>query len=198
MAALGALAVGCSSQALIGQPDDSDYERVLGRWTRQAKIFRGIDEQARLGATLESPEFREAYSRHWARVMGLNSADLQALLAGQEAESRTEIDFVLGMLTESPHTNDLESSHSIWRVALLGPDGVERARPIIHRTHPPNATQLVFFPYLGPSWVHYALRFPVADDGGRSQPAAGPGPWTLRVASALGGADLTFLLPAPQ
>jgi hypothetical protein len=192
--AVAAVAIGCGGQVRFGTPTDTDYDRALGQWTVKGKIFEGIDEQVRYGGTFLSPEFRAAFVKRRAAVFGLDAAGYQALQAEQEAESRKEIDFAFGMYTESPRANDLESSHSIWRVALLGPEGVERTAPIVKRTHPPNADQLAFFPYLDPAWVFYSIRFPTLDAQGKPLFPIHPGSWTLRVASALGTADLTFQL----
>ena len=101
------------------------------------------------------------------------------------------------MFTEATRANDLDSSHSVWRVALWGPDGVERTDPIIKRTHPPNVDQLLFFPYLESSWVCYSIRFPAVDPQGRVLFAIRPGTWTLKIASALGMEELSFQLHAP-
>jgi hypothetical protein len=151
----------------------------------------------RFAGTFRSPEFREAYARRRAAVLGFSPADYQALVASDQAESQKELDFVFGMYTESSRANDLDSSHSIWRVVLFGPEGVERTDPIIKRTHPPNADQLLFFPYLEPAWVFYTIRFSAVDAQGHSLFAIRPGTWTLRVASALGTEDLTFQLHVP-
>jgi len=200
LAVVALLLGGCSTlPPRVGEPpaqvsnaqDEQAYHEVLDRWTRHTTIYDQLDNRMFLAATLQTPEFVKARVDRVAAFKGLPTADAQALLAHESAEASNGYTFFFGVQTEKRRWNDLDSDHSLWRVALH--TGAGEVTPVqIDRIDRPDVNLRGLYFYLGDFWVGYRVRFPSALPDGRPLVSPGETQLVVKVDSALGHAHLEF------
>jgi hypothetical protein len=180
---LGLTLAACPPRPSTGGESDS-YGSTVARWTAQADIYQMEDMRAKFAATLESDAFRRAWVREQARRLELGPSQVEELTKKQRAEADAHTVFILGMFVDPPRDNKLGPS-SNWQVTLVVP-GAEVNPERIEDLGRPTENQRTLFPFLDNFWRIYRLTFPL-------QKAQGP--WTLRVASDIGAANLIYLEP---
>ena len=189
------LALSCAgATAAPGGPPGESYDAELGQWTAKSQLFKGVDKVVDAAATFQSLAFREARARRSAELQALPSAAAEALLASEREEAKGEDDFFMGLSIDPPSANDLNEKDSVWHVTLLLPDGTVLPALSVRQFYHPDPNLVAIYPYLQRFWVGYWLRFAAADASGRRYLAQG-GRVTLRLASALGRAELPFEIP---
>jgi hypothetical protein len=156
----------------------------VARWTAQADIYQLEDMRAKFAATLESDAFRRAWVNEQARRLELGPSQIEALTKQQRDEADAHTVFILGMFVDPPRDNRLGPA-SNWQVTLLVP-GAELTPERIDDLGRPTENQRTLFPFLDSFWRIYRLSFP---------PVKAIGPWTLRIASDIGAANLIYLEP---
>ncbi len=178
-----------------GGPPGEAYGEAVEHWTAEAHVYHVFDRILDVAATYQSPTFRKERTLHWAKLAGLSRAEVESLLAREQAEATQEIDFFVGLSADPPKYNDLDQRHGIWRPTLVTEDGRAIAPLLVRLYASPDPNLRALYPYLRDFWVGYLLRFPGRDALGR--PIAGPDTrrLTLRLASAPARVDLVFLLP---
>ena len=171
----------------------TDYDQVRAAWTRHQKIWQ-ISEGTviELWAVYKSWEFRQAYVERYASVYGLSEAERTALLDSQRDAAHQSIEFHVAVQTTNYKWNDLDKPNSAWRVSLIDGAGVELAPRRIEQLKLPQLYESQFFPNRTEFTQTYLVRFNRADveAAGFSGPASGR--ITLRVASPLAKAQLTW------
>jgi hypothetical protein len=180
---LGLVLMACPPRPSTGGEAES-YESTVARWTAQADIYQLEDMRAKFAATLLSDAFRRSWVREQARRLELGPSQVEQLSKQQRQEAEAHTVFMLGMFVDPPKDNKLGPS-SNWQVTLVAP-GVELEPEKIENLGRPNENQRTLFPFLDNFWRIYRLTFPVVKT---------PGPWTLRIASDIGVANLIYLEP---
>lgn len=172
----------------------ADYSAVLHRWTRKDAVYDGLDSKLFVWATFHSPDFRRVFLLRHTDVYGPGSEEAnRLLLTAPDAEEHLE--FFFSASTGSPEWNDFERPNSIWRVTLEG-DEHERVEGRVERIKS-NANLRVIYPYITDYARTYAVRFPRTAPSGAVVIGAHTREFTLRFASALGTATLTWELAPP-
>lgn len=168
-----------------------DYPEVLGRWTRNAEIFDGLFSIMYLNASFHAPELRKAFLIRFPESYGRGSDEAERLtLANPEAETHWE--FFLSASTPHQAHNDLARPDSIWRVSLRADDGPEVEAQV--RRVDLNANLRAFYPYLTPFASGYGVDFPLTTLEGQPLIQPTTKKLVLRVASALGEAEMEWRL----
>lgn len=173
-------AVGCI-RAAPGCDLETPYELAIGDWTAKANLYDFADERAQFAATLESMVFRQQRVRERARILGWPADVIESELKKEVSDCGCETSFVLGAYTDRPRENNLNEVTSIWRIALETPDG-ELLPLKVELLGKPDENLIQLYPYLDAFSRVYRVHFPRAERG----------PVVLRVASAVGKADLPF------
>jgi hypothetical protein len=144
-------------------------------------------------ATALSPEWRAAYVRELARRMKLPAGARAELEAEHKTAAAEAYVFEVLVATHKNEWNDLAKwPKSTWRVSLVG-DGGREALPVkIELDRRQGAEVASWFYGYEPFYKAYVVSFPrVAADG---EPLLGEGAksMTLRIASAMGTAELVW------
>jgi hypothetical protein len=161
----------------------SDYDEVLKRWTRRAKVYDKLDTKLFCFSTFHSPEFRKAFLLHHEHIYGRGSDEARRLsLATEGAEENLE--FFFSAYTPDVHWNDFDSASSIWQITLEGDDPNARVEASISRLKI-NANLRSIYPYITDFAKVYALRFPTVTDDGRPILTGQTQHLILRVVSAI-------------
>ncbi len=189
-AALALVLGGCS--LLPRQPVPTALEGAWAaqrdRFTRSAKAYDRLDDQVFLTATYQAPSVRTARVERLAEWKAMTAEERDALLAAERAEGEQWEEFLVAFYTNDRNANDLASTRSVWRLALVV-DGAGEflpvARPEIVRS---DATVTGLYPYVGTFDIVYRVRFP-RWKGERPLPEV---PFTLVAASALAKVELRF------
>jgi hypothetical protein len=189
---------GCrSTPPMIGDPpprlEDPEAERVyreiLDRYTGRDEIYAGMDTHLFAGATYQSWAFREARVKRMAQFQRMSVEEIQARLLEERSEWERFHVFELGAWTEDPRFDDFDSKTSVWRIALVA-NGVELLPVEVKREKRVDQNVRGLYPYMGLFWVKYRVVFPRHGPNGSPLLPSGTKGLTLRLASALGRADL--------
>lgn len=143
-----------------------DYNETLGRWTRNTRIFQGLDARLYVSATYKGSEFVGAYIDRYSSSFRLDEDYKKALVERAALEGQMYNDFFLAVHTPDPSWNDLEKPNSIWRLYLETASG-ERLVPLfINKADVKDPLLRDFFPYLDLWSSGYIVRFPKYSAGG--------------------------------
>jgi hypothetical protein len=187
-----ALLLGCASARIprVGgdpAPIDADpamesaYQQTLERYTRSQGIFDFFDTRLFVHATWESAPFVEARVKRYARFRALPAEEERAALEAERQRLKDVVEFHLAVHANDPKMDDFDRQDSMWRLALVV-DGRETTPELIERIGRTNTEQRSYYSYMEPFWVGYRVRFA----------KAGSGPMTLKIASSVGKAELSF------
>ena len=189
-ASLLVLASGCGSPpraALFGpqrQLTADAYGDVLARWTRSDRVYKNFEAKMFVTATFHTPEI---YG-HGGNITRRELVDLTG-------DIEQFHNFFMAVYTPEERWNDLAQSDSIWRVNLIGSDEVA-VDPAEVVTVKLDANLQAVYPYIGRFDTGYLVRFPLTDAMGRLVLHPRSTHATLRIASALGAAEMRWnLLP---
>lgn len=195
---LGLLAGCTTTPPTIGEPapqladrrKELAYQEIFEKFTDQAEVYDGFDTRIFAAATFQSAAFREARVQRRAEFQFLPKPRVQELLAAERAEDTQFNEFHMGVHVNDPKFEDFAlPKTSIWRIVLLTPVG--EVEPVsVERIGRSTLDMRAYYPYLGVFWVAYKVRFPkVLKDGTPIIPESASYV-TLRLASALGHAEL--------
>jgi len=171
------------------------YNVELKRWTREAKLFNGLEERLSVVATYRGPSFKSAYRDYYARSFGLSDKDRARMLATDKRAAKEYSEFFLSVHTSEAALNNLDAEDSAWRIFLSDDRGT--------KTEPLSITRLVradplrgeFFPYLDLWSAAYVVRFPrLSVPGNVPLPALGATTLNLTIKSVLGSVEMTWPL----
>ena len=161
------------------------------RFTRSGKIYDAFDVRLFTTVTYQAPAVREARAERLAEWKAMTAEERERLLAEERALAERGEEFLVAFYTADSQANDLASTRSVWRLALVVPGAGEMlpaGRPEIVRA---DATVTGLYPYVGPFDTVYRVRFP----RWRGERALAEIPFALEVASALGKLELRFNTP---
>ncbi len=151
-----------------------------------------FEPSATVWATYFSMPFRDARVAELTRERALPAAEADALRLVEQSENEAGHDFLVAMNTTDASENDLESSHSIWRVALSADGGPQTLPQNVERLGRPDAQLRELFPYAGDFYVAYRVRFPIHFASGATLIPDDARILTLHLAGPRGRAELTW------
>jgi hypothetical protein len=174
----------------------TDYDNVLGRWTRTERLFAlsELENYLTATATFESWDFRWAYVVRYVQDYRLTIDQRKKLLEKALDETRLKHQFFVALYGGERKYNDLTKPDSAWIVRLIDDTGNETAPQEIVSIKKPNALERSYFPYNTTYRQAFRIRFPrVAPDG---RPTISPqAKWFgLRFAGAQGNSELVWQL----
>lgn len=174
----------------------TDYEDVLGRWTRTEDLilFSELERALTVTATFEAWEFKWAYVIRYANDYRLTIAQRQQLLEKSLAETREAHHFFVALYGGKYRQNDLTKEDPAWIVRLIDSTGNETAPEEIIAIDKPTVLERRYYPYNTVWRRAFRVRFPIR--GRRGRPTIAPGAkWLgLRFAGAKGNTDLIWEL----
>lgn len=173
-----------------------DYKDVLETWTRSAKIYSGLESKAFVSATFHAPELRRAFAIAFPEIYGHGGKITRRELVDLTGDVEQYNNVVVALYTPNIKWNDLAKVDSIWRLTLIGSDEVAVGPAEIVQVKV-DANLRSVYPYIGRFDKLYLVRFPLADPMGRVVLNNKSTRITLRVASALGVAEMVWDLTKP-
>ncbi len=136
------------------------YKRICDKWTREARIHRGLEVLLIASATLKSDEFRRAYAEEYAAAYELTSEEEEPYLENQVDVSCREHEFLMAGFVPENSWDDFDKVKSMWKLYLVN-DKNERVVPIeVRKIKRRDAVMPHFFPYITPWKSVYTVRFP--------------------------------------
>ncbi len=173
---------------------EGEWAAQRERFTRSGKVYDRVDDQLFVTATYQAPSARRARAERLAEWKAMTAEERERLLAAERTEGEQWEEFLLSVYTSDWRANDLASTHSVWRLALV----VEGAGELLPAEQPEvvraDATVTGLYPYVGQFDVVYRVRFPRWTG---ERPLAET-PFTLVVAGAPGKLELRFNRPTPK
>jgi hypothetical protein len=173
-----------------------DFPVVLSTWTRTDKVYQGLDNKLFVTATYHAPELRRAFAIAFPEIYGHGGTVTRQELVDLTPAAEQSNTFFLAAYTPDTKWNDLAQTDSIWRVTLIG-DNEVAAAPVEIQQVKVDENLRVVYPYIGRFDRCYLVRFPLADPMERLVIDPGGTGFRLRVASALGAAELVWQLSPP-
>jgi len=172
-----------------------NYPEVLANWTREDRLYDGLDSKLFVHSTFHSPEFRKTFLMRHPDVYGRGSETARRLalthLDGVEA-----IEFFFSAFTSDVKWNDFDQEDSIWRVVLRSNES-EPVDGEISRVKT-TANLRAIYPYITDFARTYVVRFPRTDTAGTPVVSSTSHQIELKFLSALGGAKLLWRLKPVQ
>jgi hypothetical protein len=193
--------VGCSTPtiSLNEGPREyvaTDYDSVLGRWTRTERLFSLSELETYLTATatFESWDFRWAYVVRYGQDYRLTIDQRKKLLDKALDETRQRHQFFVALYGTERRYDDLTKPDSAWIVRLIDDTGNETAPQEIIALRKPNALERNYFPYNTPFRLAFRIRFPRSAADGRPTISPQAKWFGLRFAGAQGNSELVWQL----
>lgn len=171
-----------------------DYQDVLDTWTRGDRVYQQLDNKLFVTSTFHSPELRRAFAIAFPDIYGhggrITRRELVELSDGIEQYHT----FFVSAFTPERRWNDFHKDDSIWKLSLVNQDRSISIEPEEIQSIKIDENLRAVYSYLGRFDEAYLVRFKLADDSGTQLIPAGADSFTLRIASALGVAELTWKL----
>jgi hypothetical protein len=167
------------------------YQEVLARYSAHQELYARLDTRFFAAATFQSPAFREARVRRAAEFRRLPAAEVEKQLAEERAAAAAGHEVFLAAHFTDPRFDDLDKKASQWRLALVTAKG-EVTPAKVERLGRSTMDLRSLYPYFDEFWVGFKLTFPRTFPDGTEVLPEGTERVTLRMASALGDAELTF------
>jgi hypothetical protein len=170
-----------------------DYPSVLATWTRSAKVYDHLENKVFATATFHAPEFRRAFPIAFPEIYGQGGEITRRELVDLTGDVESFFNFFLAVYTPVSKWNDLDKRDSIWRFTLIGSEEVAVGPAQILPIKIDENLRAVY-PYVGHFDKCYLVRFPMTDPMKRLVIDAKTTSFKLRIASALGVAEMTWNL----
>ncbi len=165
-------------------PEEGEWAAARERVTRSGKLYDGLATNAFVRAVYLPRDVREARVARVATWKVLTAEEAERLLATERDEAASFEDFQISLFTSTPADNDLDSSRSVWRIALVVPGAPDRLPLGVEQVRPDSMLRTLY-PGIGDFDVVYHVRFQ------RTEPLEGR-PFVLRLAGAKGRLDLAY------
>lgn len=200
---------GCSAFEPIGRLRTSSdpyhggsYKEAVDAWTREARIYSGLDLQLIAVATYKSPSFRKAYTGELARFYRYHTEGEVNLNAEAAESTSMSRDFVFAAYVPNNSWNDFSEKDSIWKVQLtMGEEdrALRMAPTEIKKLKIIDAKTRHLFPYITPWKSVYIVRFPAASFE-TDQGITGDDDTSvkLEISSVLGSAIMEWPVPGQE
>ena len=184
---LAALGAGCAWMHPPPEPPEARaWQAVRARWARQARLYDRFEAHAFASAVYQAPELRARRAEQVAAWRAMTAAERQSLLDAEAAEAGRWEDFMVSFYADDPKDDDLGTSGSVWRVALVV-EGEGEALPLEIRSQRADAQVRELYPSIGDFDTVYRVRFA----RWKGAPLAGR-PFLLRIAGPEGRLELRF------
>ena len=173
---------------------EGEWAAERDRFTRGSKAYDRLDDKVFATATYQAPSVREARVERLAEWKAMTAEERERLVAAERADGEQWEEFLLAFYTNDRHSNDLASTRSVWRLALVvegGGDVLPAGRPEIVRS---DATITGLYPYVGQFDIVYRVRFP----RWKGERPLHEVPFKLVVAGAPAKIELRFDQPAER
>ena len=165
------LAIGCTREVSVKrfvgweEPyEGGNYPQAIEKYTREARIYRGLELELLANATYKSSDFRRAYLQEYSRVYKLDEAQVQAIRQ-KETEAAQNIDeFMIATYVPDKQWDDFDRKNPSWKIYLVQCDG-SRIQPVAIQKNKVDASMRHFFPYINPWKSMYTVRFPKPSAG---------------------------------
>ncbi len=189
--------LGGSAPRVSSADEERAYRRVLDRYSGHGTVYGGkkhrfdlaMELRALAAATFESAELREARARRLAAFRAEPPPVLERRLAEERAAAAAGHAFILGVFVSDRRYDDFDHPDSVWRLAMVTLAG--EAEPVsVRRLGRSTLALRALYPYLDERWVAYEVTFPRTRPDGAPLLQSEQEPLMLRVASALGTAEL--------
>ena len=161
------------------------YPHVLASWTRDNRLYNGLENKVFVTSVFMTPELRAAVRTAYPDVVGHGGPVTRDELAAAPGD---DLVFFVTMYTADRKWNDLQTPTSIWKVTLKGAAEVV-PRSIVRVRADENLRTV--FPFIGRYDETYVVRFPAGDG---TVIASATDEVTLRLASGLGETSLAWRL----
>ena len=170
-----------------------DYSSVLKTWTRSTKVYGSLDTKLFIDATLHSPEFRRVFALAFPDIYGQGGEVTRRELVDLSGGIEQYVNFFISAYTAETKWNDFNQPDSIWRLTLTSNEGIVVSPAQIIQVKI-DANLKAVYPHIDGFDRAYLIRFPLTDPMQRLLLKRDTQSLTLRAASALGVADLTWQL----
>ncbi|MBU4343925.1 MAG: hypothetical protein L6247_01610 [Desulfobacteraceae bacterium] len=169
------------------------YKAALTNWSREARIYRGLDVELIATATFKSSKFRDAYSNEYARAYKLTGSEKTKVLKDQKNAVLAYNDFLLAAYVPDKKLNDFHKKDSIWKIYLTAGKGGLTAPLEIRKIKKVDAVTTHFFPYITPWKSVYLVRFPaISPAAGKALIDGDAENIKLIITSVLGSAEMVW------
>ena len=139
-------------------PEEGGWAKERDHFSASAKLYDGLTTRAFASAVYQAPSVREARVQRLAEWQNMTAEERDKLLAAEREEAERYDDFLVSLFTVDRPENDLDTTRSVWRVALviegegeLLPEKIEALRA--------DATLRTLYPMIGDFDVVYRVRF---------------------------------------
>ncbi len=160
-----------------------DYPHVLASWTRDNRLYDGLENKVFVTSVFLTTELRAAVRTAYPDVVGHGGPVTRDELATGPGN---DLVFFVTMYTADRKWNDLQTPTSIWKVTLTGASEISPSSIVRIRQ---DENMRTVFPFIGRYDETYLVRFPVGEVIGAATREA-----TIRLASGLGETKLTWQL----
>jgi hypothetical protein len=198
-ATLFLLVGGCAQVGRLVKSTDpyhtGTYKKVCDKWTREARIHRGLEVELIVSATFKSADFRRAYAEEYAEAYKLTAEERRRLIEEQCETAGLTHDFVVASFVPEKEWDDFDKAGSMWKLYLAN-DQDERVIPVeVRRLKRRDALNPHFFPYVTPWKSVYQVSFPPEAPENKEHIIKGTTKAiTLVITSVLGTAEMTWAL----
>lgn len=198
-AAVLLILIGSSGCAGKKEPTQQGFEQAyfdeLKRWTREKKIYEGVDAKVYINATYKHPSFRNAYIDKYAKSYQLEEPYVSSLIEREKEQADRYNEFFMAAYTPDDNWNDFDRRNSIWRLYLEDNFGARLIPVSITRIDKSDPVYREFFPYFDPWSAGYIVRFPkFTDTGTEPVPSENTEFLRLTVTGILGKGELEWRL----
>ena len=179
-------------------PKAKDYQKVLHAWTRQDKLYHGLDTRLFVTATFHAPAFRRAFAVAFPEIYGHGGNITRRELVDLSDDIEQFHNFFVTLYTAKTAWADLDRADSIWRLHLENDQNISvEPASIIPVTIDANLRAV--YAYLGDFDSAYLVRFPHMDVQGRPLITPSTTRLVFRLSSALGSSELIWeLIPSNE
>jgi hypothetical protein len=168
-----------------------NFRDVLAKWSRSTKVYSGLDARLFVTATYHTPEFRRAFASAFPDIYGRGGEVTKRELVELTGDVEQFNTFFIVAYTPAQGWNDFEKTDSIWSIKLRNGDGAEVLPHEVIAVKTDENLRTVYG-HLDQFSKAYLVRFPLTDPMGRILIDACTKTFTLRIASALGAAELNW------
>lgn len=158
------------------------YQDVLSRFTAEQGVYDNLESKMFFRATWLSPRFAEARVRREGTFKAWPTAELDKHLSDEQARLADVTEFFFAVHANDYRFDDFEKPTSMWRM-VLAVNGEELVPASVERLGRTNTEMRSYYSYMESFWVGYRVRF---------ARKVSSGPFSLKVASALGKVELAY------
>lgn len=142
------------------------YKPVCEAWSRDARIYRGLEVELIATATYKSEEYRRAYTDEYAEAYQLTDEQKEDLLRDQLDSLTRGYEFIMASFVSLEQWDDFHRADSMWKIYFENDQG-DRVVPVEIRqfkrqgkVRRRDSVKSHFLPYDTPWKSVYTIRFP--------------------------------------